>query len=95
MARFDLPSKLTCKPIDWDAIKPVQNQTALKMVRDLPMAVVQANVLYATDPQVWKDFVVLAPAQVFVMARGRSRYLVDTQGFNYARYIGRLEDAQT
>jgi hypothetical protein len=56
------------------------------------LQVLQADEVYGSKSWPCADFACATVPQVFILQRPEGRYLVDTQGCNYARYIARLAD---
>lgn len=47
--------------------------------------------LFKTDFNLLDKFSGRKPPQVFIMKHGRAEYLVNTEGYDYMRYIGKLK----
>lgn len=75
---------MICKAIDWEEVdrnyRPIPNSSARYTAEELGI-----------DNKVLTKFKFKPGEMVFIVTRGDKEYLVDTQGFSYARYIERIK----
>lgn len=72
----------TCKPADWADIFTDDAITNLEGLE-------RADILGATPH---RNFVAPAPSQYFVAKNEHGQFLINTEGYNYPRYIARIKD---
>lgn len=78
------------KPGDWDEIGMVNVTDLTNALAGERLPVFSASELWAVDEMhPMHDFALEVP-QFFLLYKGSARYVVDTQGYTYCRYITRV-----